>query len=496
MFITLLVQKGVQERMTMRKLSLFLLILFALTALVACGGAGSETTPEPTAETAVEPTAETVVEPTAETAVEPTAATVVEPTAETAVEPTAETASAAPVDVSFMVFGDAAEFAAYESLVNAFMDSQSDVTVTLTHIPSQGDYRARLASDFAAGTPPDVSLLNFRRIGAFVAAGQLEPLGPYLDASDAMSRDDFYPVTLDAFTWQDQVMCIPQNISSLVVYYNRDLFNAAGVAEPADDWTWDDFLAAAQALTLDSDGDGQTDQYGAGIEASLFRLAPFVWQNGGELVDDPAFPLQLALTRVPAQQALTWFTELQTVHHVMPDRVAEESLDSESRFIEGTTAMYFNSRRGTPTYREITAFDWDVAPLPRGTETAGVLHSDGYCMAATAADKDAAWRFIEFANSPEGQTIIAATGRTVPSIMSVAESDAFLDPSVRPARSRVFLDTIGDLRLVPILSTWDEIESTASEEIERAFYGDITPEEAALQARQRTEEYFQLAVRP
>lgn len=62
-----------------------------------------------------------------------------------------------------MVFGDAAEFAAYEALVAAFTGAQDDVTVSLSHIPSQGDYRARLASDFAAGTPPDVSLLNFRR---------------------------------------------------------------------------------------------------------------------------------------------------------------------------------------------------------------------------------------------------------------------------------------------------------------------------------------------
>ena len=131
-----------------------------------------------------------------------------------------------PADVSFMVFGDAAELTAYQSLVDAFIESQSEVTVTLTHIPSQGDYRARLATDFAAGTPPDVSLMNFRRIGAFVAAEQLEPLNAYLDESEAMSRDEFYPVTLDAFTWQDQLMCIPQNISSLVVYYNRDLFMA------------------------------------------------------------------------------------------------------------------------------------------------------------------------------------------------------------------------------------------------------------------------------
>ncbi len=398
--------------------------------------------------------------------------------------------------MSFSVSGDAAEFAAYEALVAAFQAAHSEVDVTLTHIPSAGDYRTKLVTDFAAGTPPDVSLLNYRRVGAFAAAGQLEPLGPYLDNSDLIAREDFYPITLEAFTWEGDVLCIPQNISSLVVYYNRDLFSAAGLAEPADDWTWDDFVTAAVALTQDTDGDGTIDQYGAGIEPSLYRLSPFIWQNSGRLVDDPANPTQLGLTRLPSLQALEWFVSLQTVHGVVPDRTAEASIDSQTRFIQGTTAMYFDSRRGTPTYREAAGFDWDIAPLPRGPEAAGILHSDAYCLSAVAKDKDAAWSLIEFANSPEGQTIVARSGRTVPSLRAVAESDAFLDPTAKPARSRLFLDTIDDLQMVPLISTWEEIESTASEEIERAFYGDISAEEAAILARDRTEEYFALGVRP
>lgn len=401
-----------------------------------------------------------------------------------------------PTVVSFSVSGDAAEYAAYETLVAAFEKAHPDINVNLTHIPSAGDYSAKLVTDFAAGTPPDVSLLNYRRVPAFAAAGRMEPLGPYLDKSDLITREDFYPITLDAFTWQGEVLCIPQNVSSLVVYYNRDLFAAAGVAEPADDWTWDDFVAAAVALTQDTDGDGTIDQYGAGIEPSLYRLAPFVWQNGGRLVDDPVNPTQLGLTRLPSLQALEWFIGLQTVHGVVPDRTAEAAIDSETRFIQGTTAMFFDSRRGTPTYREAADFDWDIAPLPHGQEAAGILHSDAYCLSAVAKDKDAAWSLIEFANSPEGQTIIAGTGRTVPSLRVVAESDAFLDPTAKPARSRVFLDSVDNLQIVPLISTWEDIESTASEEIERAFYGDITAEEAAVLARDRTEEYFALGARP
>lgn len=398
--------------------------------------------------------------------------------------------------VSFTVSGDAAEYAAYETLVAAFEAAHPEIDVTLTHIPSAGDYSAKLVTDFAAGTPPDVSLLNYRRVPAFAAAGQMEPLGPYLDKSELIAREDFYPITIDAFTWQGDILCIPQNVSSLVVYYNRDLFAAAGVAEPADDWTWDDFVTTAVTLTRDSDGDGTIDQYGAGIEPSLYRLAPFVWQNGGRLVDDPANPTQLGLTRLPSLQALEWFVALQTVHHVVPDRTAEAAIDSETRFIQGTTAMFFDSRRGTPTFREAADFDWDIAPLPRGQEAAGILHSDAYCLSAAAKDKDTAWSLIEFANSPEGQTIIAGTGRTVPSLRAVAESDAFLDPAARPSRSQVFLDSVDHLQIVPLISTWEDIESTASEEIERAFYGDITAEEAAILARDRTEEYFALGARP
>lgn len=398
--------------------------------------------------------------------------------------------------VSFMVSGDAAEFAAYQGLVDAFKSANPDVEIDLAHIPSASDYRTRLAANYAAGTPPDVALLNYRRVPAFAAAGQLEPLGPYLEASRIVHPADFYPITLQAFTWDGDLVCVPQNISSLVVYYNRDLFTAAGVPEPVADWTWDDFLSAAKGLTRDLDGDGSIDQYGLGVEASLFRLAPFVWQNGGRIVDDDAYPTQLGLTRFPSLVALQWFVDLQTIHGVVPDRLAEESLDSETRFIQGSTAMYLNSRRGTPTYREAADFDWDIAPLPRRQEAAGVLHSDAYCLSAAAKDKEAAWRFIEFANSPEGQTIVARSGRTVPSLIAVAESDAFLDPAVKPAGSRIFLDTIPDLRLVPLLSTWDEIESTASAEIERAFYGEISVQEAATLARDRTEEYFTMAVRP
>ena len=185
-----------------------------------------------------------------------------------------------PQTVTFLTFGDPAEQRAYAELVAAFNDIHPEVFVEVTHIPSASEYRTRLATEFAAGNPPDVSLMNYRRYAAFAANDLLEPLGPYLADSELIQPEDFYPITIDAFTWEGVITCIPQNISSLVVYYNEALFDEAGVAYPTADWTWDDFVKTAVALTKDTNGDGIIDQYGAGIEPSLYRLAPFVWQNG------------------------------------------------------------------------------------------------------------------------------------------------------------------------------------------------------------------------
>lgn len=419
----------------------------------------------------------------------------------TSTPPTAQplTATSSPAtepagNVSFMIFGDPAELQAYQNLVKAFEAKYPDQKIELIHIPDQADYRQRLAADFAAGTPADVVLINYRRFSAFAAKGALEPLGPYLEKSALIQADDFYPEAIAAFQWGRQgLMCIPQNMSSLVVYYNKNLFQAAGLAYPQAEWTWDDFLSAARALTQDHDGDGRFDQHGLGVEPTLQRVAPFIWQNGGDVVriERSVWTRELALDQPPALEAIQWFIDLQVKHHVVPNAVEAEAEDYESRFLNGRVAMYLNSRRGVPTYRTITKFDWDVAPLPRKRwRHSSVLHADGYCLPSLSPRKAAAWKFIEYANSVEGQTLVARSGRTVPSLKAVAVSPAFLDPAAKPLNSRVFLDTIPYLRMLPRLVHWSDIEDITGDELERAFYGQAKLAEVIKAAGLRTEEYF------
>jgi multiple sugar transport system substrate-binding protein len=393
--------------------------------------------------------------------------------------------------ILFLISGDPTDEAAYRTLADAFMATAPTVQVDLLNIPSGGDFRRRLAADFAAGAPPDIFLINYRRYGPYLAAGAIEAVEPYLARSTQLAREDFYPQALDAFTWRGTLQCMPQNMSSPVIYYNRDLFAAAGLADPAADWAWADFLATAQALTRDLDGDNEIDQYGLGIEPALVRAAPFIWMNGGEVVDDPVGPARLTLDSAASRAALQWFVELQTVHGVVPDAVAEAAESSESRFLNGRLAMIMESRRATPEFRAIDGFDWDVAPLPQGATRASILHSDAYCMAAASRHQDAAWRFIEFANTREGQSILARIGRTVPSRIDLAEAPVFLDPQARPVNSRAFVDAIPEIRTFPAMTTWFDIESAVDAELEQAFYGQLSLDEAIRNAEARSAEFFQ-----
>lgn len=398
--------------------------------------------------------------------------------------------------IALMIAADPLEEAAYQTLLTAFAAAGSAVQVDLVNLPSLAEMYRRLLLDFAAGTPADLFLLTYRRYAAYAVKKMVEPLAPYLDASTVIKADDFYPQTLEAFTWRNQLYGVPQNLSSLVVYYNKTIFDKVGVAYPTGDWDWDAFVETAHALTLDEDGDGIDEIWGLGTDAVTLRIAPFLWMSGGDLVDNPENPTSLALDTPAARQALVWFVALQTEHGVVPDPVTEKAESHEARFINGRLAMYLESRRVVPSLRQNTSFDWDVAPLPvlRGPDGAlirsTVLHADAFCMAAQGQNKAAAWSLIEYANAPAGQTVLTQSGRVVPSNKSVAESPAFLSPAAKPGNSQVFLDALAYVRRLPLMPTWPEIEAGINRELELAFHGDSILDAAIDAAYIRTREFF------
>jgi multiple sugar transport system substrate-binding protein len=393
-------------------------------------------------------------------------------------------------EIRFLVFGEPEELRAFREVVRRFREIEPGVRVRLVEASDRDDLLARLSTSFAGGSPPDLFLLNYRFYGQFAARGVLEPIEERLRESEAFAEEDFYDEALDAFRFGGTLTCLPQNVSSLVVYYNRDHFRQAGVPEPRPGWTWKDMVAKAVALTRDQDGDGNVDRYGLGVEPTLIRIAPFVWSNGADLVDDEERPTRFTLDTPRAREALDAFFELRRVHLAVPTEEEVTAEDEEARFVNGRTAMVLSSRRVTPTFRTIDAFDWDVAPLPRHRQPAGILHSDAYCLTKASRNKDAAWRFTEFALGPEGQRITARSGRTVPSLVEVSRSPGFLDPSAKPANSRVFLDGIRHVRRTPSISTWPEIEDAAEPILEAGLYEGVPTAEVVRQLDEATREIF------
>lgn len=363
--------------------------------------------------------------------------------------------------IQLQVSGEPEETAVYSAMAEQFTKANEGVEVEVVEVPEKDEHLARLATSFAGGNPPDVFLVNFREYSQFVVRDAIEPIANHLEDVDLSA---YYEPPLEAFSFDGKLQCFPQNISSLVVYYNRALFDAAGLKRPKEGWTWEEFRATGEALT-------KGDVRGVGIEPTIIRLAPFAWSAGGDIVDDPDAPTRLDLDNEGARAALEFFVSM-VRDGLIPTEEEIAAQDLETRFTTGKLGMLLSSRREVPAFREVQGLDFDVAPLPVGEEPAGILHSDGYCIAAGSDAIEDAAAFVRFATGEEGQTLGALSGRTVPSLTSVAESGAFLDPVQPPRHSEVFLDAIPTIRRTPVLATWPEIEDVAEQILIRAFYDD------------------------
>src|SRR5688572_11917353 len=153
-----------------------------------------------------------------------------------------------------LVFGAPEELAAYRTLVDAYRKARPGSDVQLVEASDRKDLLARLATSVAGGAPPDLFLMNYRFYGQFAAKGVIEPLDGRIAASDALDPADYHPVAMDAFKWDGRQLCLPQNVSSLAVYYNRTLFARYGVPEPKAGWTWNDMVQTATMMTRAANG--------------------------------------------------------------------------------------------------------------------------------------------------------------------------------------------------------------------------------------------------
>lgn len=350
--------------------------------------------------------------------------------------------------------GGESEIQAIEEVAHAFEEANPGADVEVVGVAQQGDHMARLATAFAGGNPPDVFLLNYRRFGQFAAKRVIEPA----DLGD-LKREDFYDASLEAFTFEGRTLCLPQNLSSTVVFFNPALFHLAGVALPTPGWSVVDLRRSARLLA-------DAGIEAIGFETSFRTVPPFVWAAGAEVVDSTDKPSVITLDTRTGRAVLTYLKDLLVLGVDASEAAADPP---EERFVRGELAMFLDSRRAVPKFRKSQDLQFDVVPLPTSKTSATLLASDAYCVSKASNEKALALAFARYAVGPEGGRVLAETGRTVPSFKALAESPAFLAPDKHPPSSRVWLDVIPTLRRLPNVGPWNQAEEDASKVLEQFF---------------------------
>lgn len=417
------------------------------------------------------------------TAAEPTAA----PAGGEAAATTAPAPSGDAVTIRWRTRpGDAAEQQVYEELNTLVNEQLGDQGITATYdpAPNQG-YFEKLKTELAAGNAPDIFWIGGVELADFVNTGQILDLKPLVDADSEFDIGVFYPNVIEQLTRDGKLYGLPRDISTMVVYYNADMFEAAGLETPrelaeAGNWNWDTMLEAAKALTNPAEqkyGLGFGNWWGPG-------WGYFINAAGGSPFN--ADRTGCALNSPEAIAGATFAQNLYT-EQLLPAGDA----DGEALFSAGNVGMYFNGRWFAPGVRTNAQFNWDVAPMPAGETESTWLFWGPYLVNAKTANPEAAWEVLKVLTSAEATGKVAALGTNIPPRSDQAAVDAFLG-ATPPENNQAYLDGVSYAALeAPVWDgNWADFSTAVQGLWDQMIAGQITPEEFGNQACEQTASTF------
>lgn len=387
--------------------------------------------------------------------------------------------SAQEATVTWAFWGSPEERATHETVANAFMEAYPDINVEIWHEP-WADYFTKIQTLWASGDSaeiPDIAFLS--PISNYAADGVLEPLDSFIEES-GFDREDFWPGLLEFAMYDEMVYGFPRDIGLEVLYYNKDVFDEAGVEYPTEEWTWDDLLAAAEQLTVVA-GNGRVSRYALGMEGGKYQL--WIGQNGGSILDDMANPSRCSLTDPEAMEAVQFFADMMANNYAMPDANLSQSGGDSAVFQSGQVAMIIQNSSRVPAFNE-AGMNYDVAvvPIPEGGQRSASAAGAAWTMSSFSDDKDAAWTFLSWLQSTDGgQAIYTQSGEILPALRSTALSDAFLGNDDPPENKQAFIvegdnAKVGRAGLFP---EWNELSGTIiSPGMATIWAGEATVEDA------------------
>ncbi len=305
----------------------------------------------------------------------------------------------------------------------------------------------------------------------FQPRGLLEPLNAYLDKDPEVHLKDYYPQSLDAFTIGGKLYGLPRDISVIaVVYYNKALFQKAGLPFPTDHWNWDDFLEITRKLTA-RDAKGNVTCWG--FVDDWTAAEPWFMSLGADYADDWRKPTHYTLGDPNFAKGLQFRSDLVYRYKVCPSSTAIMALGGGplDLFLNGQAALFFSGIWQAPRLRDITTFDWDCVLFPQGpTGKRGYRYAmSGYGMASTSKHKAEAWKLLKYLTGEEGQKGFAKSGLAQPAMVKVAESSAFLDGQ-KPLNKKVLLKGMPYGKWEPLALNWREVlEGIIQPELDRVW---------------------------
>ncbi|UIN29560.1 ABC transporter substrate-binding protein [Microbacterium binotii] len=356
-----------------------------------------------------------------------------------------------------------------QKIVDAFEAENTGITVEVTTLP-YADYFTALQTDLAGGTSSDVFDIEFANYAAYQQSGVLAPL-------EGVDTSAYQTSLADAYATDGTQYALPSSFSNVVLFYNTDLFDAAGLEYPTSDWTWADEKAAAEKLT-----DTAAGVWGDYQPISYHEFYKAVAQAGGEFLTADG---KLGFNSPEGIAAAEWLVGKSGTTMPTAEQGAGTPDFDSGLFAGGKLAMWHSGIWMFGTLAD-ASIGWDIAVEPGDTQHASALFSNAVAVSAGTKNKEAATKFAEFLTSSKTtvDTRLEA-GWELPPIADETALSAYLDITPPTNRQAVF-DSLEEVALAPSIGDGQaEMQDIVTEELTEAAAGRKTVEQALSDAESR-----------
>ncbi|MDB5586347.1 MAG: sugar transporter [Devosia sp.] len=366
----------------------------------------------------------------------------------------------APVNLTWQMWGDQSDQALWQSLADLVTQEYPNIKVT-PQISGWTDYWTRLPVLASSGEIGDIVAMQSMRMPSFYSI--LEPLDAHF-ATDSFDIKAFEPSIVSGLSHDGAVYGLPYDVGPWLVFYNRDMFKAAGLAEPAMDWTFDDFKAAADKLT-------SGDKFGYATQAFDYIAGPVAM--GAEYFNDSN---QFDLTNAGYTAAVGKYVDLTAVDKASPVFASGASaVQASGRFASGNAAMYIDGPWSMISAAKGASFEMGIAPLPRGDGPSRFITAgSGFGIAAAGQHKEEAYKALQVLTGPKAAEILASAGRALPG--RLAEQHFWYDVAAKDVKgTRETLEySFAHATPFRLNDTWNEFENLITQYMPLALNGDNT----------------------